>query len=271
MITHDNVVNFIKNSLKTYFQTTQEARFSDFADDLEVFAEGSYNPDNDIKVTVQFIPGTTQLGFTDMPINLIFEVIEGKATNNKTVANQVLDLVNSFVEDYNDTQVSMTDDNDETYVVNQYYSTAHVMSNGQTIGTLKYKTFNVEMRLVIYKNGYYHTLQDTHVTIDGVELINLLDVNTLIVHEKEAFTLGSNPAKKNKTTGIKYQLTIDYIATKTNALHLALSNQALSDISYSVVHTGFVTRTKTMTVLQLTGATPYADVTKVQLILISEG
>ncbi len=271
MITHDNVVNFIKNSLKTYFQTTQEARFSDFADNLNVYAEDSYNPNDDINVTVQFIPGTTQLGFTDMPINLIFEVIEGKATNDKTVANQVMDLVNSFVEDYNDTQVSMTDDNDETYVVNQYYSTAHVMSNGQTRGTLKYKTFNVEMRLIIYKNGYYQTLQDNAITIDNATLVNTLNIDTTIQHGQYGYTSGTSPLEKVKLTGIKYVLNISYIATKTNTLHITLANNALSLHSYAVVHTGFVTRSKTMRVLQYTEAQPYADVMKVNLSLIAEG
>ena len=292
MITHDNVVNFLKNSLTTYFNTVSDGKYSDFADRMDVFEEGSYNSNKDIIVTVQFLKGTTQLGFTDLPINVIFEVIEGKATNDKTIANQVMDLVNSFIEDFNDTTTQMYDEDnleydDETdtyseeeenkpYIVTQYYSSTASIGNGQQRGTNKYKAFTMDMRLLIYESGYYQTLEDHKITFINfndngttktMDLANVLEITSHISKAQEGFTLGSNPNQKLRLSGINYQIQVTYIATKTNALHVHLADKALESIAYNVTHNGFVTRTTSMEVIDYVESTPYADTMKVQLTL----
>jgi len=295
MITHDNVVNFLKNSLTTYFNTVSDGKYSDFVDRMDVFEEGSYNSNKDIIVTVQFLKGTTQLGFTDLPINVIFEVIEGKATNDKTIANQVMDLVNSFIEDFNDTTTQMYDEDnleydDATdtyseevtntpYIVTQYYSSTASIGNGQQRGTNKYKAFTMDMRLLIYESGYYQTLEDHKITftnfIDSndnnttktMDLANVLEITSHISKAQEGFTLGSNPNQKLRLSGISYQIQVTYIATKKNALHVHLADNALESIAYNVTHEGFSTRTASMEVIDYVESTPYADTMKVQLTL----
>ncbi len=278
MITHDNIVSFIRDRLTTFFESPYDeqtgeplGQYSDFVDNMEIYQESSVASKKDIIITVQFLPGTTQLGVTDLPINLIFEVIEGKATNDKTMANQVMDLVNTFVEDYNDTETPMVDDNSTTYVVKQYYASSHALGNGQARGTNKYKAFNVEMRLIIYENGYFSTLQENEITFDNTELNNILSVDTLIQQERKGYTANANPFEKLKLAKIRYQLTISYIATKNDALHTSIASNALADMSYAVVHTGFVTRSATMRIVEYVESTPYADVCKCRLTLVKEG
>lgn len=292
MITHDNVVNFLKNSLTTYFNTVSDGKYSDFVDRMDVFEEGSYNSNKDIIVTVQFLKGTTQLGFTDLPINVIFEVIEGKATNDKTIANQVMDLVNSFIEDFNDTTTQMYDEDnleyDDTtdtyseevtntpYIVTQYYSSTASIGNGQQRGTNKYKAFTMDMRLLIYESGYYQTLEDHKITFTNfndngttrtMDLANVLEITSHISKAQEGFTLGPNPNQKLRLSGISYQIQVTYIATKKNALHVHLADKALESIAYNVTHEGFATRTASMEVIDYVESTPYADTMKVQLTL----
>lgn len=287
MITHDNVVRFFKESLTKYFRgpvdpNTGEytGQYQDFADELDVFEESSYNSKKDIVVTLQFLKGTTQLGFTDLPINVIFEVIEGKATNNKTMAIQVMDLINSFIEDYNDktTESAITDDNNVSYVVTQYYSSTFTIGNGQQRGINKYKAFTMDMRLIIYENGYYQTLQGQKIEFNLAvnntpKLINVLEIITHISHSQTGYTAGASPNQKLKITSIQYTLQVTYIATKTNTLHVKIADEALSDVTYSVSHTGLTTspRTANVKLIDYTEGTPYADVTKVTLTLAREG
>ena len=291
MITHDNVVNFLKNSLTTYFNTVSDGKYSDFADRMDVFEEGSYNSSKDIIVTVQFLKGTTQLGFTDLPINVIFEVIEGKATNDKTIANQVMDLVNSFIEDFNATTTQMYDEDnlkyddatdtyseEETntpYIVTQYYSSTASIGNGQQRGTNKYKAFTMDMRLLIYESGYYQSLEDSklkfNLGVGNIQVLeNVLEITTNISHGQEGFTLGSNPSQKSRINSIQYQIQVTYIATKANPLHTKIANEALTNVSYNITHEGFVTRTANMKVINYVESSPYADVMKVQLTLARE-
>ena len=218
MITHNNIVDYIRNSLETYFRNpnNQGGQFDDFADNMEVFAENSYGSSKDIIITAQFLPGTTQLGFTDIPINLIFEVIEGKATNGKPMATEVMDLINTFVIDSNDKTITggLTDDNGQNYICYQYFSSSNAIGNGQNRGTNKYKAFNVEMRLIIFENGKFHTLDETTITIDNETMTNLLDVNTNINHTLTSYTAGTNPRAKYRIESIQWQLSISYMATK---------------------------------------------------------
>lgn len=269
MITHDNVVNFLKNSLTTYFNTVNDGKYSDFADNMDIYEESSYNSNKDIIITLQFLKGSTQLGFTDLPINVIFEVIEGKATNGKTIANQVMDLVNSFIEDYNDTSAYMIDDDGNEYVVTQYYSSTNAIGNGQNRGTNKYKAFTMDMRLIAFENGYYQALQDSSITFNNVEntpkLVNILEITSHITHTQEAYVSGTSPKQNLVTTGIQYNLSVTFIATKTNGLHIKLANEAKQDVKYNITHNGFVTRTANMKVIDYNESTPYADVMKVQI------
>lgn len=224
MITHDNVVNFLKQSLTTYFEAPYDnetgeplGQYSDYAKQMEIFEESSYNSKKDIVITVQFLKSTTQLGFTDLPINVIFEVIEGRAENDKTMAVQVMDLINSFIEDYNDTTTSMTDDEGNVYVATQYYSGTNVIGNGQKRGTNNYKAYSMDMRLIIYENGYYKALQDQSIEIyrDGANraLTNILAITTNISKTQEGYTKGTNPEQKLRLSGIQYQLQVTYIAS----------------------------------------------------------
>ena len=275
MITHDNVINFLKNSLTTYLTTTQDGKYSDFVDNIEIYEESSYNSKKDIVITVQFLKGTTQLGVTDQPINVIFEVIEGKATNDKTIANEFMDLVNTFVEDYNDTTTTMQDDNDTIYIVKQYYSSTNAMGNGQQRGTNKYKAFAMDMRLIIYEHGYFQSLEDSRIKFNlGVgniqDLENVLEITSRISHGQEGFTLGSNPNQKIKINSIQYQIQVTYIATRTNSLHMKIANEVLTNATYNITHQGFATRTSNMKVIDYVESTPYADVMKVQLTLARE-
>ena len=230
MITHDNVVNFLKQSLTTYFEAPYDnetgeplGEHSDLVGRMEVFQESSYNSSKDIIITVQFLPGTTQLGFSDLPINVIFEVIEGEATNNKTLANQVMDLINSFIEDYNDTATSMTDNDGNTYVVTQYYSSTTSIGNGQKRGTNNYKAYSMQMRLIVFENGCYKALQDQSIEIwrDGAYrvLTNILAITTNISKPQEGYTKGSNPNQKLRLSGIQYQLQVTYIATAKHSYY----------------------------------------------------
>lgn len=236
MITHDDVIEFLNNSLTTYLTTTQDGMYSDFVDNIEIYEESSYNSKEDIVITVQFLKGTTQLGVTDQPINVIFEVIEGKATNDKTIANQVMDLINTFVEDYNDTTTTMQDDNDTIYIVKQYYSSTSAMGNGQQRGTKKYKAFTMDMRLIIYEYGYFQSLEDSKLKFNlGVgniyDLENVLEITTRISHGQEGFTLGSNPSQKLRINSIQYQIQVTYIATKKiNYIYLikSVTNQTFT-------------------------------------------
>lgn len=275
MITHDNVINFLNNSLTTYLTTTQDGKYSDFVDNIEIYEESSYNSKKDIVITVQFLKGTTQLGVTDQPINVIFEVIEGKATNDKTIANEFMDLVNTFVEDYNDTTTTMQDDNDTIYIVKQYYSLTNAMGNGQQRGTNKYKAFAMDMRLIIYEHGYFQSLEDSRIKFNlGVgniqDLENVLEITSRVSHGQEGFTLGSNPSQKTRINSIQYQIQVTYIATRTNSLHMKIANEVLTNATYNITHEGFVTRTANMKVIDYVESTPYADVMKVQLTLARE-
>lgn len=282
MITHDNVVRFLKNSLTTYLESPYDeetgeplGRYSDFVDNMEIYQESSYNSKKDIVITVQFLKGTTQLGVTDLPINVIFEVLEGKATNDKTIANEFMDLVNTFIEDYNDTTTSMVDDNNVSYIVKQYYSSTNAMGNGQQRGDKKYKAFAMDMRLIIYEHGYFQSLEDSKIKFNlGVgntqELENMLEITTRISHGQNGFTLGSNPNQKLTINSIQYQIQVTYIATKTNTLHLKIANEALTNATYNITCESYVTRTANMKVIDYVESSPYADVMKVQLTLARE-
>ncbi len=272
MITHDNIVNYFKEKLATYFSSADNGAYSDFADNMEVYAESSYNSSKDIIITLQFLKGTTQLGFTDLPINVIFEVIEGKATNNKTMANQVMDLINSFIEDKNNKSDLMIDDEGTAYSVTHYYSSTNSIGNGQQRGTNKYKAFTMDMRLIIFDNGYYNMLDETEISFGTgqVKLQNILSVSTSIQHSYESHTAGSNVKQKLDATGIQYQLRLTYIATKWNSLHRLIAADARSDKSYDikVEHKNFVTRQATMKISDYTEDTPYADVMKVTVAFV---
>jgi hypothetical protein len=292
MITHDNIVTFLKNNLTTYLKSPFDeetgeplGEYSDFADNMEIYQESSYNSNKDIVITVQFLKGSTQLGVTDIPINVIFEVIEGKATNNKTIANEFMDLINSFIEDYNDKTTLMVDDNNVSYIVKQYYSSTNAIGNGQQRGTNKYKAFTMDMRLIIYENGYFQSLEDSKLkfNFDGGNiqvLENVLEITTHISHGQEGFTLGSNPNQKLRINSIQYQLQVTYIATCKNkdvvseqnmqTLHQKIAAEALQNITYNITHEGLVTRTANMKVIDYVESTPYADVMKVQLTLARE-
>ncbi len=226
MITHDNIVTFLKNSLTTYLESPYDeqtgeplGQYSDFVDNMEIYQESSYNSKKDIVITVQFLKGSTQVGVTDLPINVIFEVLEGKATHDKTMANEFMDLVNTFIEDYNDTTINMIDDNNTTYIVKQYYSSTTALGNGQQRGDKKYKAFSMDMRLIIYENNYFHALEDSKIKFNlatGVtkELENVLEIVTRITHGQEGFTLGANPNQQLRLNSIQYHLQVTYIATK---------------------------------------------------------
>lgn len=280
MITHDNVVNFLRQSLTTYLESPYDdntgqplGKNKDLIENMDIFEEGSYNSNKDIIITIQFLKGTTQQGVTDMPINVIFEVNDGKATKDVTIATLFMDLMNSFIEDYNDTTTTMRDDNNTTYVAKQYYSSTNVMGNGQQRGVNKYRVFSMDMRLIVYETGYFQSLEDSKIKFNlGVGntqvLENLLEVTTQITKTQESFTTGNNPKQNTRIIGIQYQIQVTYIATKTNTLHVKLANEALNNTFYNITHEGFVNRTADMKVTDYTESTPYADVMKVRLTLV---
>ena len=243
MLTHKNVVDFLRNNLTTYIRavataeatrnnTAKDPRYEDFINTMELCEESSYNLNKDIVITLQFLKGTTQLGFTDLPINVIFEVVEAKYDEQdaKTIAIQFMDLINSYVLAYNDTTPAdpLVDEEGHSYIVTQYYSSTNVMGNSQKLGTKNFKTFTMDMRLIIYENGYYCELQDQKIKFsfnNGAviqQLRNVLQITTSITHNKEGYTKGANPSQRLRISGIQRHLQVTYMATlKPNDTYVA--------------------------------------------------